>query len=152
MKTIRAFLAERLLHTQIFEQAVTLKNFTDKCTSLYSPIVSHFFKIIYGQHIRHGLPSMKHYKQELFAFCEQLSDMELKTGNKYKRMHTIFIQWYELDTVRVWLKISKKTYAANISVVIDNALINELYTKFCGLLDAIAKEDDRQLETYIKNL
>lgn len=144
MKSLKEFIAERLIYTDIYEMAVQFKEYKDKIISHSEIIIAHILLILNAENeIKNNINTdenknlIKHWKHELYIFLDDFVNLKIKTKNtkekKYKIIKQVLIDELELDTYgNLGLFCGNKLFKEGYDVV-DDAATRKLFknlTKF----------------------
>jgi hypothetical protein len=101
MKTIKQFIAEHLINTEIFEMARSLDDYKNLIKSQIEPIISHVILIMKARE-ENSDEFVTHWKKEIRGFLSNFIGTKLKTKNNYesrrKHIENILYNEYELNT------------------------------------------------------
>lgn len=101
MRLIKEYIAEKILHTNVFEMAKSLDEYENLVENMIDPIMCHIILILKAREENSG-DFVDHWKKELRDFFKKFLLIKLKTKNTYiKRYnhakHVIYDE-LEIDT------------------------------------------------------
>lgn len=101
MRTIKQFIAEHLINTEIFEMARSLDDYKNLIKSQIEPLISHVILVMKSRE-ENSEEFVTHWKKEIRGFLSNFIGIKLKTKNTYesrrKHIENILYNEYELNT------------------------------------------------------
>ena len=164
MKTIKQFIAEHLINTEIFEMAKSLSDYKDLVESYTPNLIAHIILIMKSRE-EDSDEYIKHWKKEIGGFLRNCIGIRLKTKNtyeaKYKHIYNLFINELELDTNdnyilgRIWNKCFEEGYDFDDNKVKEKfiELIHQFQEKYLNeIIDIIASDELSKIQMFVTKL
>lgn len=164
MKTIKQFIAEHLINTEIFEMAKSLSDYKYLIESQMPMIISHIILIMKANEEQSD-EFVNHWKKEIGVFLRNCINIRLKTKNsynaKYKHIKNLLINELELDNNdnyilgKIWNKCFEEGYDFDDINVKNNFidLIHEFQENYLDeLIDVIASDSLTKIQLFINKL
>lgn len=163
MKTIKQFIAEHLINTEIFEMAQSLAEYKREIEDKLPILLAHILLVMRAKE-ENSEEFVEHWKKEIRGFIRSLSKRKLKVKNNYqarlKYISDVIIRQYEIDTEDdyIW-DLSHKLNLEGYDL--EN---NETYNDFINLwhkfqdelldklIDTIASNDDLKINQFTNNI
>lgn len=159
MRTIKQFIAEHLINTEIFEMAQSLAEYKREIEDKLPILLAHILLVMKANE-EHSTEFVEHWKKEIRGFIRSLSKRKLKVKDNYqarlKYISDVIIRQYEIDTEDdyIW-DLSHKLNLEGYDL--EN---NEIYNDFINLwhkfqdelldkfIDTIASNDEVKINQF----
>lgn len=164
MLSLKQYIAEKFVGTQIFEMAKSISDYKDLVSSMIRPIIAHIILILKSRE-ENDNEFINHWKKELMSFFGEFIDIKLKSKNTYiKRknyIENVLLDDDEIDTNDKWYigKLFKKLYEEGYDLT-DKNTYNEFLpiihnfqdNHLDKIIDLIASQDIFKIKNYINEL
>ena len=163
MKTIKEFIAEHLIHTEIFEIAQSIAEYRDEIDNKLPTLIAYILLVMKSQE-NNSSEFIEHWKKEIRHLMIDLCTKELKTKDKYdSRYHQlkdIIYRRDEIDTddnyiFGLYNKLYYKGYDLEDKETYDSFIV--LFHKFKNeilqeLVDILASRDFNRILSFTDKL
>ena len=159
MKTIKQFIAEHLINTEIFEMAQSLAEYKQEIENKLPILLAHILLVMKANE-EHSDEFIIHWKKEIRSFIRSLSKRKLKVKDNYqtriKYISDVIIRQYEIDTEDDYIwdlshKLNLEGYDLENNETYNDFI--KLWHKFQDellddLIDTIASNDDLKVNQF----
>lgn len=163
MKAIKEFIAEHLIHTEIFEMAQSIAEYKDEIRNILPTLIAHILLIMKSNNDG-SIEYVAHWKKEVRGFIIDLCSTKLKSKDTYssRRHHLedVICRQYEIDTDDDYiLKLHNKMYSEGYDLgdkeTYDSFIV--LWHKFQDeilqdLIDVLASKKINMILSFIDKL
>jgi hypothetical protein len=159
---VREQIEERLKkdNSFIIEMAIERKEYVNKCDGIIRPLMRHVLLLSYCRLYNQNNRYMKHWKDEIWAFCDSLVDYSLKdvqsSHQEQVKRKALTYSWFErceIDTDRMinghWKVVSRKE---NINYNVTPEMKEDYLKIINNLITLISKSDISGIDDYIYSL
>lgn len=164
MKTIKQFIAEHLINTEIFEMARSLDDYKNLIKSQIEPLISHIILVMKARQ-ENSEEFVIHWKKEIRGLLSNFIGIKLKTKNTYetrrKHIENILYNEYELDIDEdeIFGIIRRKLFNEGYDLE-DNKIHNDFLSivqKFQNeyldeIIDIMASDSTSKIQQFINKL
>jgi len=163
MKSIKQFIAEHFVNTEIFEMAQSLDEYKKDIESKIFIIVAHILLIMKSKQ-ENSVEFIDHWKREIRGFINDLCDKKLKTkdnyNTRYKHVYDVLINKFDFDTndkliYRFYNKLYSEGYDLDDKITYDEFinLFHEFQKYYLeNLIDIIAQQNYNKIKNFVNNL
>lgn len=164
MLSIKQYIAEKFVGTQIFEIAKSISDYKDLVSNMIRPIIAHIILILKSRE-ENDDEFINHWKSEIKGFLVPFTSVKLKTKDNYntrlKHINSVFIDDNEIDTDDNWFKgnLWKKLYEEGYDLLDRDTynnflpIIHDFQDNYLDeLINVIASKSINKLEEYINKL
>ena len=164
MKTIKQFISEHLIKTEIFEMAKTLDQYKSIIESQIPMLIAHIILVMKSRK-ENSDEYISHWKKEIGGFMRNCINFRLKTkdtyNSRYKHIYDVYINQLELDSNddfiigKIWNKCFEEGYDFDNKQVYDEFidLVHEFQDNYLDeIIDVIASNDFAKITNFINKL
>jgi len=164
MKTIKQFIAEHFVSTEIFEMAKTLDQYKTIIESQIPMLIAHIILVMKSRK-ENSDEYIIHWKKEIGGFLRNCINFKLKTkdtyDSRYKHIYDVYINQLELDSNddfiigKIWNKCFEEGYDFDDKQTYNEFinLVHEFQDKYLDeIIGVIASNSFAKIQQFINKL
>lgn len=163
MKTLKEFIAEKLIETEVFEMAQSLQSYKSTIDRILPMLVCHIILIMIARD-EGSEDFVKHWKKEVVNFINDITSQKLKTKDteetRKKHIKSVILDEWELDTNDDFVnKLYKKLYEEGYDLENKDTYkyILDVFHKFQEtyldeLIDVLANKNLQRTFSFVEKL
>ena len=137
----------------VSEMSIPLKRFRERSDGIRLPLIRHWCLCKWCQLFDKENQNLNHWKDEVFAFIDDLQSIDIKNGiSKKKTLTNMWLNDYDFNNANKVFKIIRGTFRRE--GIEDESQLMEVSSEFAsngvnGLIDVISN-DDINVDEYIE--